>query len=168
MLSLKKISHKNGKIKFIADSMLGNVARKLRLFGFDTIYYKNGDDEGLLKNFRERILLTCDRELYKRCVNEGRDAIFVERPEDEVYALSDIFKELSLKPKLRAVRCTVCNGKLRKMDEGEAKNSNDIPQKAKSRYKEFYVCTNCGKVYWFGSHWINITKFNKELNDALK
>ncbi|MFP3416819.1 MAG: Mut7-C RNAse domain-containing protein, partial [Nitrososphaeria archaeon] len=35
-------------IKFITDSMLGNIARKLRLFGFDVLYYKKGDDEGLL------------------------------------------------------------------------------------------------------------------------
>ncbi len=160
--------YKNGEIKFIVDSMLGNVARKLRLFGFDTVYYKNGDDEGLIKNFRERVLLTCDRELYRRCVSEGRIAIFVERSEDEVYALSDIFKELGIKPKLRAIRCTVCNGRLRKMSESEVNTSSDIPKNTKSTYKEFYVCTNCGKVYWFGSHWKNIKKFNEELHDALK
>ncbi len=148
--------------------MLGNVARKLRLFGFDTLYYKNGDDEGLLNNFKERILLTCDKELYKRCVSEGRPTIFVERSEDELYALSTIFKKLNIKPRLRAIRCTVCNGKLRKMNESEIKNNGTIPKNAKLKYKEFYVCMNCGKIYWFGSHWINITKFNKKLNAMLK
>ena len=147
--------------------MLGNLAKKLRLFGFDVIYYKSGDDEGLLKNFKDRILLTCDKELYKRSVMMGRSSIFIERAEDEVKALAKVFEAIKVEPKIRAVRCTVCNGKLRKMSKDEVANSNSIPEGTKERYKEFYVCTRCGKVYWFGSHWKNIMLFEEELKKSV-
>ncbi len=54
------------------------------------------------------------------------------------------------------------------MSKEEIEKNDNIPKNAKSRYKEFYICVNCGKIYWFGSHWTNIMKFNKMLNDALK
>jgi len=167
-LNNEKHYYNEENIKFITDSMLGNIARKLRLFGFDVLYYKKGDDEGLLRNFKDRILLTCDKELYKRCFSLGRKAIFVERSENELDSLSYIFKSLKIKPVLKATRCTVCNGKLRKMNKEEIIKNQNIPQNTKSKYKEFYVCTNCGKVYWFGSHWKNIIEFNEKLKSTFK
>ncbi|MEM0006436.1 MAG: Mut7-C RNAse domain-containing protein, partial [Ignisphaera sp.] len=35
--------------RFIADAMLGHVARWLRLLGYDTLYYKSINDWKLLK-----------------------------------------------------------------------------------------------------------------------
>src|SRR5437764_300843 len=46
---------------FLADAMLGNVARKLRIFGFDTLYIKDIHDDDVLKIgiAQKRIILTC-------------------------------------------------------------------------------------------------------------
>jgi len=35
--------------KFLVDGMLGKLARKLRIFGFDTTYLSNTDDDNLIK-----------------------------------------------------------------------------------------------------------------------
>ncbi|MGI6210058.1 MAG: Mut7-C RNAse domain-containing protein, partial [Anaerolineae bacterium] len=53
---------------FIADAMLGKLARWLRLAGYDTIYDAALDDRELARRAREsgRILLTRDRELAGR------------------------------------------------------------------------------------------------------
>ena len=48
--------------------MLGKIAKKLRIFGFDTEYLANTDDNTIIKmNFdKKRIILTKDRQLYTR------------------------------------------------------------------------------------------------------
>ncbi len=53
--------------KFLADAMLGSLARWLRILGFDTRYLQ-GDDAMIAYRARaeERILLTRDRELARR------------------------------------------------------------------------------------------------------
>ncbi len=39
----------SSKPTFLADAMLGSVARKLRIFGFDTLYIKHIHDDEILK-----------------------------------------------------------------------------------------------------------------------
>jgi uncharacterized protein len=53
------------KPTFLADAMLGSVARKLRIFGFDTLYIKHTHDDEILKIAIEdnRAILTCEKEL---------------------------------------------------------------------------------------------------------
>ncbi len=52
-------------MRFVIDSMLGTLARKLRIFGFDSLYYNHIDDEELLSLClaMNRILLTSDEVL---------------------------------------------------------------------------------------------------------
>ena len=55
--------------KFLVDSMLGKIAKKLRIFGFDTESYSNIDDNTIIKKSHDenKIVLTMDKMLYKRC-----------------------------------------------------------------------------------------------------
>lgn len=56
------------RMRFVADSHLGGLARLLRMAGFDTLYdnhYHDDDVEDLAEN-DDRIVLTRDRELLKR------------------------------------------------------------------------------------------------------
>jgi hypothetical protein len=57
--------------------MLGKMARKLRMFGFDTIYDSNIDDKDILDSsrYQNRIVLTSDRTLVKRCKKKGINTI---------------------------------------------------------------------------------------------
>jgi uncharacterized protein len=47
-------------IAFLADAMLGSIARKLRIFGFDTLYNAQVNDDEILKIGMEqdRVILT--------------------------------------------------------------------------------------------------------------
>src|ERR1700730_14511652 len=54
------------KPSFVVDGMLGSIARKLRILGFDTLYDSGMDDSILLETSAAtgRILLTNDAELF--------------------------------------------------------------------------------------------------------
>ena len=62
-------------MKFIADTMLGTLAKWLRIFGFDTIYEAGMDDGEILQlaNTENRIILSRDKELCTR----KPDSIFI-------------------------------------------------------------------------------------------
>ena len=59
---------------FLADAMLGSVARKLRIFGFDTAYVAHTADDEVLKLGVEqgRIILTADKEFFQAHCQQGR------------------------------------------------------------------------------------------------
>ena len=52
--------------------MLGKIAKKLRMFGFDTLYFADTDDNAIINICldEKRVFLTKDRELYKRFLNQ--------------------------------------------------------------------------------------------------
>ena len=66
---------------FIVDAMLGKIARKLRIFGFDTVYESKIDDMDILNSskYYGRIVLTSDRALFRRCKKKGLDAILMDK-----------------------------------------------------------------------------------------
>jgi uncharacterized protein with PIN domain len=68
---------------FLVDAMLGNIARKLRIFGYDTLYLKDTSDTSILGiAMREkRILLTRDKELFRRVIKEGIEGMLLEQYE---------------------------------------------------------------------------------------
>lgn len=72
---------RNHDYLFMADAMLGKIARKLRMFGFDTIYDPNIDDIDILASAKckGRIVLTSDRLLFNKCKKNGVDTILIAR-----------------------------------------------------------------------------------------
>lgn len=137
-------------LKFLVDAMLGNLVSWLRILGYDSIYW-DGDDEKLLeKASREnRIILTKDRELYIYAKRSGLEAFLINECNVEGM-LSEISRNygLCLDFDPEQTRCPVCNGML-KINE--------------SRSRDRWTCNDCGKHYWIGSHFRNITK---TLNEA--
>ena len=154
----------------MADAMLGKIARKLRMFGFDTIYDPNIDDIDILNSskYESRIVLTSDRMLFNRCKKKGIDTILTYK-ETEIENLITIFSSLNIKSinsqKLPYL-CTRCNGLLDTLiDKNLIKY--DIPVRLLCSNKIFYKCSRCRKIYWRGSHTEHISRLIKELNMKL-
>ncbi|MFL6488014.1 MAG: Mut7-C RNAse domain-containing protein, partial [Nitrososphaera sp.] len=84
---------KEPSISFLADAMLGNIARKLRIFGFDTIYLAQATDNEILKIGieQDRVILTADKELFRRIVKIGARGVLVSGRVSELEDLIDIF-----------------------------------------------------------------------------
>jgi uncharacterized protein with PIN domain len=143
------------RTKFVADAMLGSLARKLRAFGFDTAYFKEGEDSELLSLAKSegRVILTSDRALAHRGNHGGLVTLLVAGKNDS-QRLSSV-KEGALSRRLSIAhgepRCSVCNGTLEPKSKSEVEGR--VPPSVQKRHRRFYRCTTCGRVYWRGAHW---------------
>ncbi|WP_297494663.1 Mut7-C RNAse domain-containing protein [Thermococcus sp.] len=150
-------------MKFIADMMLGRLARWLRLYGYDTLYGIRDDDEIIRVALREeRVILTKDVALARRAKRLGA-RVFLLRSNSlggqvkELKELGVEFGEL-FPPK---ARCPKCNGPIKPVSKNEVKGK--IPPKVYESYDEFYVCQKCGQIYWPGRQWMEMLKIDKKL-----
>jgi len=156
---------------FIADSMLGKIAKKLRILGFDTIYILSSANDreilDLLINTK-RILLTSDKELFYRSKQYKYNSIFINK-KTEIENLITIFSYLEIKfidPHLIYNRCSICNDKLQVVENPDL-IKNQVYQTIFKINKEFYRCKKCNKLYWHGSHIKNIIILIEKINKIL-
>ncbi len=145
-------------MKFLADSMLGKLARWLRMLGHDVTYDVKLDDSKLLElaKTENRVLLTKDLELYQRAVVRGIDAYFVEG-KSEAERLAELAKRyrITLEIEMDKSHCPVCNTQLKATPKEEL--SDELKENTFTYYDKFWKCPNCGQVYWQGAHWKQIS-----------
>lgn len=146
--------------KFIADHMLGSLARWLRMMGYDTAYDKRLDDAGIARLARTegRFILTRDQELSKE-----PGAFYVEK-DDLDSQLMAVATKFGLKFNENDIRCSVCNGALTDLPKAEATGS--VPEGALQANDKFWKCSQCGKIFWKGTHWNGIMERLKKLSLA--
>lgn len=154
---------------FVVDGMLGSLARKLRMFGFDTLYYNDAEDERLIEiGLKEsRVLLTGDRALFQRAMKTGLNTILLNGV-DEVDDLAHILENLniaSIKIVSEKSRCPMCNESLETSDSNSMKNY--VPAGVLDKHSEFYFCKKCSKAYWEGSHFRKLEEFERNVNGRL-
>src|SRR5919202_4149482 len=106
---------KEPNVSFLADGMLGSIARKLRFFGFDTLYIAHAHDNEILKMGieQDRVILTADKELFKRIVKAGARGVIVGGVASELEDLADILTKSGVKSMYMdriGSRCSLCNG----------------------------------------------------------
>lgn len=139
------------RLRFLADAHLGALARRLRMLGFDTLWYNDLGDAALAeRTSRERrILLTRDRALLMRqSVTHG---CYLRQTDTEAQ-LSELIERLQLCAEIAPfTRCLVCNGRLEAIDATEAEN--EIPEHILRRVSALWRCHGCTRLYWKGSHW---------------
>ena len=150
--------------------MLGSVARKLRIFGFDTIYLAHVEDSEILKIGidQDRVILTADREFFKRIVKMKAKGVLV-GGSNELEDLAHILEKngiLSVDSDGSKSRCAACNGMLTDVSQNDLQGL--LPEKIASTQREFFKCTSCDKIYWEGSHIRRIRVLAENLKSRLK
>ena len=148
-------------MKFIVDTMLGTLAKWLRIMGFDTLYDKHfSDDDLFFKAFLEnRILLTRDRELSKRV---GAQQCFYIKETVLKDQLKEVVEKYDLDSEKNLLsRCVVCNEPIFRIDKAKVKGR--VPAFVFDTVDEFYYCRTCDKIYWAGSHVKHIREFLKNM-----
>jgi uncharacterized protein with PIN domain len=142
--------------RFVADRMIGRLARMLRLLGYDTAYQPELKPAGLAElAWREgRIILTRGD---TRLRFPGAINVFSIRSEYPPEQLREVVAEFSLDAKSGLwTRCTVCNGVISPAAKEEIQGL--VKPEVYGLYSEFYRCVGCGRVYWRGSHVERILK----------
>jgi uncharacterized protein with PIN domain len=139
-----------GRPRFLADAMLGRLARWLRTLGYDTAYDDAiPDDELVRRAFEERRhILTRDRRLFDEWRIEGGLVIDAEKPLEQ---LGEVVAAFELpRPTRLFTRCRVCNAEVRRVERRTV--ADRVPARVWERESEFAECPRCGRVYWEGSH----------------
>ena len=138
-------------IKFLADRMLGKLAKELRMLGYDTAYYRGEGAYPLIKLAREedRVILTRNNKLFPK------------RPEDRIVQVMEVKSSLQLRELLQKKvillkegapfsRCLLCNLPLDEIPRDEAEGK--VPDYILYQQKTFSRCPQCLRIYWQGSH----------------
>jgi uncharacterized protein len=146
-------------MRFVVDGMLGGLARWLRMLGYVTEYDSKAGDNSLLRSSETpgTVLLTRDEELYHRALAKKiRSVLVLGTTEEERLVQLARTLSISLETDMSATRCPECGAELHEITKEEA--SNAVPAKSLELYDRFWKCnaTDCGKMYWVGSHWKQI------------
>ncbi len=152
-------SHKDSPtLKFLVDGMLGSLATKLRILGFDSIYDRNSVDAALIQIVKKdgRTLVTSDQELSLNAKRMHLSVILITKTNDRA-RLVELCRQAGFKKLDLTVmsRCSNCN-------------SNLIETYEQDKFgRKVLRCETCAKLYWKGSHWKKLDELFSEVNREL-
>ena len=141
---------------FLVDINVGRLAGLLRMTGIDAaaVDAESTDSATVQRAIDEnRILVTRNRNMLKqRRLVFGR-LVRSENPEDQLREIIQLYR---LQHRLQPFsRCIACNGVLTEVTK-ETIIDRLLPL-TKKYYTRFNQCTDCGKIYWHGSHHTRMT-----------
>lgn len=149
--------------------MLGTIAKKLRILGFDSKYSAtiNDDDLILLAKKENRTIITKDHQVADNA--KKHDILIVEiTTHTEKEQIVEIAKKMDFKKyefNPNSARCSICNGILQITQKHLV--IDKVPPKIAQNVKEFWICDVCKHIYWEGTHIRNLEKLIAEINGQL-
>ena len=136
--------------RFLADRMVGKLAKWLRILGYDTVYMPEVSPASVKREARRqgRILLT-----RRTCFLHQKDV------PPFVFIRADRFREqlkqvctdlqLTVSPSLLR-RCSVCNRELETIERERVQDR--VPAYVWQTQTTFFSCRKCRRVYWNATH----------------
>lgn len=151
-------------MRFIADIMVGRLARYLRMAGYDVAYFNDASDDFILKTAMEenRTVITRDTLMLERrqFTNGTLKSIFI-RDDDLKNQLLQVRSELNISLRPDLIRCIICNDILVEISKKDVLDK--VPPYVYKTQDEFMHCRDCGKYYWRGTHYDYMDDFFKGL-----
>jgi len=145
---------------FLITQELGRLAKWLRIFGYDSVYYRKNDVSGIVITClrEDRILLTRNKALTKY-IGVRKFFITKDKVEDQLY---EIFKKFSLPVTENNIftRCVGCNSSLETINREAVKDK--VPSYVYQTQEDFKMCPSCQKIFWKGTHWDLAHRFLRE------
>lgn len=154
------------EIAFILDVHLGKLARMLRMLGFDTEYRNDYHDTEIIRRSlaENRIIITRDRRLlHSKAITHGY-CIRSENPKEQV---REVLNRFDLYTQTKPFhRCMICNAIVENVEK--SKILDRLEPKTILYYDEFYICPECERIYWKGSHYAKLKELFKEVTSEMK
>lgn len=148
-------------MKLILTRELGRLAKWLRIFGFDTTYFKQPRFAKLLLVAMQenRIIITKNTRI------GNHRGVRIVRVQSNILKeqLCEVFKLLGINVEEMRLfsRCTICNEELVRVKKEAV--CGKVPEFVFDTQNEFLSCNKCSRVYWQGTHWGNV----KEVLDSI-
>jgi uncharacterized protein with PIN domain len=141
----------DGVKRFIADAMLGKLARWMRVMGCDVEYYPEISDRALSDRALcdNRIILTRDTRLIRQRINRNNAFLVVgdhypDQLQQVVQAFAiDPFRDL-------LSRCLRCNLLLVSCKKNDL--AGKVPPYVFETQQRFETCPRCRNIYWKATH----------------
>jgi uncharacterized protein with PIN domain len=135
--------------RWIADEMLGRLARYLRIVGHDTVYVRGVSDGEIVERARRegRRLVTRDRDLARRA-----EGLLLTSPDIREQLRAVHAAAPGVPFVVRFLRCTECNGRLQPAVALGPSEVAQVPARVVSSGGTVFRCDACGHLYWEGSH----------------
>jgi len=140
------VAERPGRPRFLADSMLGGLARWLRILGYDAEWEPQIDDRELVRRGLEerRWILTRDRRLAEAW---WTDSLLLIRADHPVEQLGEVAARVPISTSRLFTRCSRCNRRLERLPPAEEARLRPPDVAGPVRR-----CPRCGRIYWQGSH----------------
>jgi uncharacterized protein len=141
--------------KFICDSMLGRLAKGLRMLGFDTLYARTLNPQPLVQTAldQQRVILTRRTTFPKKTPSGSILCIHSNSPKEQLREVITAYPidAAAVKP---FTICLRCNAALAAIEKEAA--AGHVPDYVYATVEHFSACPTCGRVYWKGSHYANM------------
>jgi hypothetical protein len=138
-------------MKFIADCMLGTLARWLIILGHDVSYHRRIEDDELVRlaRLQRRVILTADRGLARR--RDARNHILIGSHllEEQI---RQVLRDRGLKVRRRDLfrRCVACNIRTRAVARASVRDQ--VPPYVFATQERFTRCPACRRIFWRATH----------------
>ncbi|TAK08879.1 MAG: hypothetical protein EPO39_03605 [Candidatus Manganitrophaceae bacterium] len=140
--------------RFIVDTNVGHLVRKLRMLGYDTLFVNPIDDADLLHRADQegRIVISGDRRFFeRRWIRSGRvRGLWIDTYRDPTTQLRRIVRTFGLKSGASFIRCLECNTLLLLKSKDAARGR--VPPYVYETVAEYAYCPRCDQFFWEGDH----------------
>lgn len=144
--------------EFVCDVGLGGLARWLRGAGYMAYWREGAGDTELIEEAARRgaILLTTDSGMMERRVlRDGQlPALWLSPGLTKMEQFQSVLVDLDLP--LLPPRCMKCGGPLQRVQKSQI--ADRIPPRTLKWLDEYFLCQDCGKLFWHGTHWRQIVQ----------
>lgn len=138
-------------MKFIADCMLGTLAKWLLILGHDVVYMPRIEDGDLVRLAvkEKRTILTRDRKLVQR--RAAKNSILI-KSQDLNEQIGQVFEEKRLRVRWEHLfrRCLKCNQPTEPASRDAVKNH--VPVYVHRTQSRFARCPSCNQIFWRATH----------------
>ncbi len=133
--------------RFLLDSMLGKLAKWLRILGFDARCERIAS-KAELDNLTRDGLIVVTRS--RRWIGQGR--VLLLKSNDPSLQLQELVATLGITRKELQLlsRCIRCNEPLHRIPRQEVLGA--VPDYVYETQSDFHQCPRCSRIYWPGSH----------------